>query len=385
MFANVLICFSVYILTKKHKTSKIIVGKYGKAILEITLHKSFAIISKMKILNQDKENVKKNFWRMFMINEIVKSLDYKIIAFIGILAAYILTCGLLSACKEMLPRDAGRNFAHNGKVSAGKPRGAGFIFILVFSAVAITVLKLNREIIIYIILTIAAMITGFLDDCSKSPWGEYRKGILDLIIAVMVAITYVNFNSSTIYINMIDKSFTLNPIVFIVLATILVWASINVTNCSDGVDGLCGTLSIITLFSIYLYGIIKEKDNNFNYMILILLACILAYLWFNATPSKMIMGDAGSRALGLFISIAALKTDSPLLYIPLAFILIVDGGLGLIKVSLIRFLKVRIMNNIRTPIHDHVRKNSGWSNEEVVFKFSILQIIIAFSTLWLLR
>ncbi|MDF2586388.1 MAG: Phospho-N-acetylmuramoyl-pentapeptide-transferase [Anaerocolumna sp.] len=368
-----------------HKTSKIIVGKYGKAILEITLHKSFAIISKMKIHNQDKENVKKNFWRMFMINEIVKSLDYKIIAFIGILAAYILTCGLLSACKEMLPRDAGRNFAHNGKVSAGKPRGAGFIFILVFSAVAITVLKLNREIIIYIILTIAAMITGFLDDCSKSPWGEYRKGILDLIIAVMVAITYVNFNSSTIYINMIDKSFTLNPIVFIVLATILVWASINVTNCSDGVDGLCGTLSIITLFSIYLYGIIKEKDNNFNYMILILLACILAYLWFNATPSKMIMGDAGSRALGLFISIAALKTDSPLLYIPLAFILIVDGGLGLIKVSLIRFLKVRIMNNIRTPIHDHVRKNSGWSNEEVVFKFSIIQIIIAFSTLWLLR
>ena len=50
------------------------------------------------------------------------------------------------------------------------------------------------------------------------------------------------------------------------------------------------------------------------------------------------MGDAGSRAIGIFIAFAFLKLHSPLLYIPLAIVLIIDGGLGLIKVSFMRFL-----------------------------------------------
>ncbi len=72
-----------------------------------------------------------------------------------------------------------------------------------------------------------------------------------------------------------------------------------------------------------------------------------------------------------------LKTGSPLIFIPFAFMLIVDGGMGLIKVSFIRFLKIKgFMKNIRTPIHDHVRKNKGWSDTQVVTRFSIVQIII---------
>ena len=96
------------------------------------------------------------------------------------------------------------------------------------------------------------------------------------------------------------------------------WVSINVTNCTDGVDGLSGTLSVITLFTIYLLESVKGTNSAINYITLILIVCVLAYLWFNATPSKLMMGDAGSRALGIFISIAILKTGSPLLYIPVA-------------------------------------------------------------------
>ena len=88
---------------------------------------------------------------------------------------------------------------------------------------------------------------------------------------------------------------------------------------------------------------------------MILIACVLAYLWFNATPSKLMMVML-VRALGIFISIAILKTGSPLLYIPVALMLIIDGGLGLLKISFRRFLKIEILNNVRTPIHDHVRK-----------------------------
>lgn len=239
--------------------------------------------------------------------------DFNIVALLGILGAFILTCFCLHTFMGKLPKDLGRDFAHNGKLSAGKPRGAGFIFILVFSVAAVLTGKLNTELIIYLILVIAAMMTGFLDDCSRAPWGELKKGLLDFVIAVMLAVTYLNFNSSDIYMVTINQTVHINPILFGVLAVILIWVSINVTNCADGVDGLSGTLTIVTLMSIYVINKMLYIDSSFSYFILLFVICILGYLWYNATPSVLMMGDAGSRAMGLFISIAILKTGCPLL------------------------------------------------------------------------
>lgn len=319
-----------------------------------------------------------------MITLLNTNLDNRIIALIGILFTYAATFLLLKFGTGILPRDGGREFAHDGKLSQGKPRGAGFLFILVFAVSTLLFLPTSNEELIYVIMILAAMLTGFLDDCSKAPWGELKKGLLDFAIALTTAITYVNFNSSTLEIPFVNTSIAMPPVLFVLLATLLIWVSINVTNCSDGVDGLSGTLSVITLLTIYGLGRVTAMNPNDSYMILIMVSCIMSYLWFNATPSLMMMGDAGSRALGFFIAIAILKTGSPLLYIPAAFLLIVDGGLGLLKVSLIRFLKVHILKNTITPLHDHVRKKSGWSNTQVVFKFAILQILISFTLLWLL-
>lgn len=318
-----------------------------------------------------------------MIMHFFNQADFGTVAFCGILFAFLVTCLCLWKGTKILPKDIGRDFAHDGKLSAGKPRGAGFIFVLVFVLTTIIFAKLNTEIIIYLILVVAAMLTGFLDDCAKNPWGEYRKGFLDLVIAVMLAITFLNFNENTIFIASIDKYITIHPALFAVLVVILVWASINVTNCSDGVDGLSGTLTIITLLSIYVIDFIKMMDSDFAYLILIFVISILGYLWFNATPSKMLMGDAGSRAMGLFISIAVLKSGSPILYLLVAGVLIIDGGLGLIKVALLRFLKIKILKNVRTPIHDHVRKVWDWSNTHTVYRFSIIQVILSMIAIFL--
>ena len=94
------------------------------------------------------------------------------------------------------------------------------------------------------------------------------------------------------------------------------------------------------------------------------------------------MGDAGSRAIGFFMAVISLKTGSPLLFIPAAIVIIIDGGLGLIKVFLLRFFKIKILANTRTPIHDHMRKSKGWSDTQVVFRFSIVQIVISLALLF---
>ena len=220
------------------------------------------------------------------------------------------------------------------------------------------------------------MMTGFLDDCAKTPWGEYKKGILDMVIAIMIAVTYLNFNTNEICIAIADTWITIPSVLFGFLIVVLVWTSINVTNCADGVDGLSGTLTIITLSGFYTVTLFGGRESEFAYMELLFIICILGYLWFNATPSTLLMGDAGSRAMGLFIAIAALKCKSPILYILMAGVLIVDGGIGLLKVALLRFCKIHILKNTRTPLHDHVRKVWNWSNTHTVFRFAIIQIVL---------
>ncbi len=299
-----------------------------------------------------------------------------IISFIGVVFAFVVTCVSLKAFKRYLPKDIGRDFAHDGKLSADKPRGAGFIFVIVFVVTAILFSELTLEYIIYLALLIFAMLTGFFDDRSDKPWNEYKKGVLDLLVSAGTAVCFLLYNDSVITFALFGGTVVMSPIVYGVLATILVWASINVTNCSDGVDGLSGTLVIITLMTVFVMDYMQGSFLNTDYLILAFVACLLAYLWFNATPSLLMMGDAGSRAMGLFIALCVLKTGSPLIYLIVALVLILDGGLGLIKVSLKRFLKIDFMKNTRTPLHDHVRKNLGWSNTQTVFRFGIVQLLL---------
>lgn len=297
----------------------------------------------------------------------------KNMALVSILLTFLVTILAISLMQKYLPHDLGREFALNGQLSKGKPRGAGIIFIICFVIMSLLFVPVNREYIIYCILLLAAMLSGFLDDKSDKPWSELKKGLIDMAISVMTAITFVNFQPDKVGFTFFHEFIEINPIIYIILAAILIFVSINVTNCSDGVDGLCGTLVAVTLVTIYFI----LPDNNYSLITLLLVASILGYLWFNTSPSRLLMGDAGSRALGFFIGMLVLKTFNPLIYIPVAFVLIIDGGLGLVKLTLLRLFKIHILKNVLTPIHDYARKTLKWSDSQVVFRFVLIQIFIS--------
>ena len=82
-----------------------------------------------------------------MIN-IILGKSYPIIAFAGILFAFLMTCICIAKLNKFLPKDIGRDFAHDGKLSAGKPRGAGIIFIIVFTLAIVIFGNINIEKII---------------------------------------------------------------------------------------------------------------------------------------------------------------------------------------------------------------------------------------------
>ena len=295
------------------------------------------------------------------------------IAMIGVLVAFLLTYLGLKFPFPFLPVDQGREYAVTGALSRGKTRGVGLTFVCTFIVSCLLFMPLTREYIIYCILLFAMMLSGYLDDAAKTPWSDYKKGAIDLILSIMTVVTYLNFNSSDLRFG--SATLHLPVPVYFILAIILLWVSINVTNCSDGVDGLCGSLCcvVIASFALLFPGIL----GNYVIAALLFVATLLAYLCFNSKPSTMLMGDAGSRALGFFIAVLAMKSGHPLLYILLALMLIIDGGLGLVKVFLLRFLKIHILKNTLTPIHDHVRKNKDWSDTQVVFRFTIFQVMFA--------
>lgn len=302
------------------------------------------------------------------------------IIMIGIFFTFFITFFALKFPLPFLPVDQGREFAINGKLSKGKIRGVGLTFVLCFIISSILFLPIDREFLIYLILLFCVMLSGYLDDAADTPWSDYKKGFIDLVISIVTMLTFVNYNTTVI--RFFQTEFVIPKIIYIVFGIILLWVSINVTNCSDGVDGLCASLCTVSLISFSL--IFKEMPDMYINANFLFTAVLLAYLYFNTSPSSMLMGDAGSRALGFYLAIITVRSRHPFLYILLAAVLIIDGGLGLVKIFLKRFFKISILKNTRTPIHDHLRKNHNWSDTQVVIRFIIIQVLCSALALLLL-
>ena len=290
---------------------------------------------------------------------------------LGFLLAFALTALMDSVFREKLPQDHGRAFAVNGELSKGKARGSGLIFVLCIALVTLAVVPLRTEYIIYTVLLIASMLSGYFDDASEVAWNEYKKGLIDLVIAIVAGVTYLNFNSTAVHF--LNWSFAIPYPLYLVLIVVLIWASINVVNCTDGVDGLSASLAVVSIGTFLLaYG---KELGDYATAAIVFIGALLAYLWMNAKPSTLLMGDAGSRAMGFFLAVLALKSGHPFSFLLAALVFIVDGSLGILKISFKRFLHISILRNTLTPLHDHVRKRMGWSDEQVVARWLILQAV----------
>ena len=104
-------------------------------------------------------------------------------------------------------------------------------------------------------------------------------------------------------------------------------------------------------------------------------ACLVGYLWYNAFPSAMLMGDAGSRPVGFLMGVLVLACGNPFLIFVVAGVILANGATGLLKVALLRAFRIGIFKSVRYPLHDHVRQKYGWSNTQVLVRFALLQAL----------
>ena len=320
--------------------------------------------------------------------------SYTVLISIGLLLGFLLTVFLLPKFYARLPKDRGREFTVNPEAAVGKPTGAGIVFISIFIACVFLLIKPDITQILILILTFAVMMTGFLDDRAVKSWGEYLKGALDLVLAVIAGavIFYINFDGKvSFWLPFISNPIAIPPAVFFIVSVIVLWVSINTTNCTDGVDGLSGTLILMAFTALGIvfyfvlghikvatYLLVPNIPNGAQWAVIIFTLCgvITGYLWHNAFPSKVLMGDAGSRALGFFMGVLVIISRNPLIILMTSGMILINGGTGIVKVALLRFFKIKIFKNVRFPLHDHMKKNLQWSPTQVLIRFVILQILI---------
>ncbi len=307
---------------------------------------------------------------------------------IGCVAAFVITFILLKFLPGemiLMGHDRGRKFAQGAEVNIGKPTGVGFYFILVFLAVSSVICFLIDPVVsdkgifesgntvsglgFGLLAVLAEMITGWLDDRSKNPWNEYIKGSLDFAVSLIGAFICVHFFGTRIYIAVTGSYFEIHPVIFYILAVILFLVSINATNATDGIDGLSGTISILSVVTTFLMALIAKTagDNNPALLIAAFVPALTAYLIFNFNPSKMLMGDAGSRSLGFFIAFFLIYCRIPFLYFIVGLPFLCDGGISIVKITVGRLTKKKIIlfKSITTPLHDELRKNRKFSVKKV--------------------
>ena len=327
--------------------------------------------------------------------------SHTVLITLSLFIGFLLTVLLLPKFYKWLPHDRGREYTATAEAAKGKPTGSGVVFITIFVFIAFLFVPLDWAQIVIIVLTWLTMLTGYLDDRSTKSWGEYRKALLDLILSLAAAFTLYyacRSDDGNIYFWL---PFTAKPIavtewLYIIIAVIIIWASINTTNCTDGVDGLSSTLVLIGLITLGIifyfilghtviakYLLVPHLADGAQWAILVfgLAGVLMGYLWHNAFPSKVLMGDAGSRALGFFIGVCVIVTGNPFLLLATSSIILVNGGMGLLKVALLRFFKIKIFSTIRFPLHDHMRQKRNWSATQVLVKFMILQLLITMAIL----
>ncbi|MCR5213718.1 MAG: phospho-N-acetylmuramoyl-pentapeptide-transferase [Eubacterium sp.] len=313
-----------------------------------------------------------------------KVLADRIIILIASIAAFIVTYILMARPPEFLPRDGGKFvFTPDGKKievnkgSSGKVTGVGLIFVCIYLFISFLFLPVSLEFVLYLILSAIMMITGYLDDTSKAPWGELIKGILDFVLALAATIVFIKFNGTDVVL--LKMHFHIPVVLYAILAVALIWASINVTNCTDGVDGLCGSISVVELFAFSaIFGLDLGKYSG---LALVLAFVLAAYLGFNWNPSSVLMGDAGSRTIGFTLALLAMESRHPFAFLLLSSVFIFDGGMGLFKLAFIRVTKKKdFLSKIRFPFHDHLRKNMGWQIPKIVIMFVIIEIVMVVIT-----
>lgn len=260
------------------------------------------------------------------------------------------------------------------KTKMGTPTMGGIVFIPVIAAAALLIYIMNgslptertAQILSYPIL---AAVVGFIDD-----WLKYTKHSSDglkslqkLFLQIVVTLLWAYW---VLPDTLLVLPFLEIPKLPALLLVIFVGVGFqNAVNVTDGLDGLAAGCSMISLAGALLF---LPNDNLVSLFAISGLGIALGFLWHNANPASVFMGDVGAHFFaGLLLSLC-LASGAFIMIIPLGFLFGIEIISVAIQIFAIRRLKRKVF--LMSPIHHHFEM-LGWKETQIVLRFWIVHIV----------
>lgn len=263
------------------------------------------------------------------------------------------------------------------------PTMAGVIFVI---AVCLVTLPFNldrSETWLPLAAFVGAAGVGLLDDVINIRGGgggvAGLRSKLKLALTTLVATIggwffYFKLDVSTIHIPISGVDLSVGWLIIPIFILVVV-ATANAVNISDGLDGLAGGLAATAFAAYALIAILQQRYGVAGFCLTIV-GVLLSYTWFNVFPARFFMGDVGSFSLGTALGVVAMLTDTLLLLPIIGLVFVAEAGS-----SAIQILSKKLRNGKKVfkiaPIHHHFEA-SGWPETKVTMRFWIIGQVAAF-------
>jgi phospho-N-acetylmuramoyl-pentapeptide-transferase len=299
--------------------------------------------------------------------------------------ASLLICIFLSPkfIEYLRKREFGQQIREDGPkghhVKAGTPTMGG---VLIFLAVSVPFLILTdyewRSIGVFGV-AIACALLGFADDYIKlvrrRSLGLRGRTKLVVTIVISLALWYVAEHEAhlapTLRLRFVDYQIDLG-IFYPVLIYFVVAGTTSAVNLTDGLDGLAAGCAAIVLLAYIGITFITGADLDMAMLAGCLVGACVGFLWFNAFPATIFMGDTGSLGLGGAIAGLAVMTKTEVLLILLGGIFVIEALSVVIQVISFQTMRKRVF--LMAPIHHHFELKA-WSETKIILRFWIVASI----------
>ena len=281
---------------------------------------------------------------------------------------------------------------HNHKKDTPTMGGIVFISAAVFATILSA--KPNFFVILAIITALLFMFIGMIDDFGKVTKKDNKAGLSaknKFILQIVVSF----FISTALYIYHFDTDFYIPfckyPLFDMGIFAIFFWVFVivgmsNAVNLTDGLDGLAAIPSVFSFLTLLLFSYILGNYYFSKYLLFpfengigelsifasAMIGAILGFLWYNASPANIFMGDSGSLSIGASIGYMAIVTKTEILLVLIGFIFVMETLSVILQVGSFKTRGKRIFK--MAPIHHHFELK-GWSENQVTIRFWIIALI----------
>ena len=266
---------------------------------------------------------------------------------------------------------------HN--VKAGTPMMGGLMFVLstIICVVCNIPFMQDYSALFALLVALCFGFVGFLDDYTKLVkkrnlgLTSLQKAMLQMAVsALYLYVLYrLGIMSCDLYIPFVNVSLTLHPVVYIFFAMFVMIGCDNAVNLTDGVDGLCGSVTIPVMV-FFTAAAVAMGRLDLAVVPAALVGGLIAYLFYNWHPAKVFMGDTGSLFLGGMVCALAFALDLPLILIFVGIIYILETLSVILQVGYFKLTHGKRLFKM-SPIHHHFEM-CGWKEEKIVISFTLV-------------